>query len=125
MRLMPMGLTVAAGAVALLAFAPQAVSAPNPDGERLYSQKCAMCHRLNGSTSLGPSLRGVYGRKAGQASGYAYSAAMLKSGLSWNAQTLDNYLASPTKVVRGGKMVLAVPGAGDRAAIIGYLETLD
>jgi cytochrome c len=42
----------------------------------------------------------------------------------WDDQTLDSYLAAPTKVVPGTAMLVAVSGASDRADIIAYLKTV-
>ena len=33
------------------------------DGYQLYTQNCAICHSLDGSEKLGPSLNGIYGKK--------------------------------------------------------------
>jgi len=75
-----------------------------------------------GKNMLGPSLAGIMGRKAGTESGYNYSAAMKQSGLVWDGNTLDAYLADPQKLVPGNKMPF--PGLKtdhDRADIIAYL----
>jgi len=62
---------------------------------------------------------------SGHVAGFAYSPAMLKSGLTWDEATLDKYLANPMKTVPGTKMVF--PGLSDaaqRKAVIEYLKTL-
>src|SRR5687767_3291657 len=58
---------------------------------------CAACHSLEPERSLtGPSLSGVWGRKAGSLDGFArYSRALKESGLVWNEQTLDRWLRDP------------------------------
>jgi cytochrome c len=90
-------------------------------GQALYSQ-CAACHSLDEAPAmLGPHLKGIVGRKAGDAD-YVYSPAMRRSGLVWTAETLDAYLADPQAVVRGTKMPFAgMPDAKDRADVIAYL----
>lgn len=75
------------------------------------------------ANKIGPSHRGVFGRKAGLVSGYAYSPALKTSGIVWNDKTLDQWLLGPQKMVKGSKMYLAVPNAAERAAIIGYLKS--
>lgn len=76
---------------------------------------CATCHDLAGeATKIGPHLSRLEGRRAGGLPGYAYSQAMEKSGLVWDADTLDGFLASPQSVVPGNRMVS--PGVSDHAA---------
>ncbi|HVK42868.1 MAG: cytochrome c class [Phenylobacterium sp.] len=100
-----------------------ALAAPTP-GETAFKQRCAVCHTIApGATKMGPPLKGVVGRKAGTLAGYAYSPAMKASGLTWTAANLDKYLAKPAGVVPGTKMMIAVPDATQRAAIVTYLST--
>jgi cytochrome c len=101
----------------------QAVGAPS--GDQLFRQRCAMCHSVDRArtTPLGPNLAGVGGRRAGSTT-FAYSPALKASGLTWNAATLDRYLAAPTRVVPGTKMVIAVPNPAERAALVSYLATV-
>jgi len=90
---------------------------------RLVFRKCQACHSIEpGKNMLGPSLSGLIGRKAGTEAGYNYSPAMKSADIVWNAQTLDQYLSDPAKVVPGNKMPF--PGlktADDRADVIAYL----
>ena len=96
------------------------------NGEKLF-KKCAACHSVApGKKKVGPSLHGVLGRTAGSAEGYRYSKAMTaygRSGIVWDADTLDVYLEAPRKVVKGTKM--SFPGfkkAQDRADVIAFLK---
>jgi len=77
-----------------------------------------------GQERICPSLAGVVGRRAGTAPGYKYTDAMANSGLTWDQKTLDSFLTSTTAKVPGTAMAVALPNASERAAIIGYLETL-
>ncbi|MGY8664867.1 copper-containing nitrite reductase [Bradyrhizobium sp. UFLA05-109] len=90
---------------------------------RLVFRKCQACHSTEpGKNMLGPSLAGVIGRKAGTEAGYNYSPAMKSADIVWSAQTLDQYLTDPAKVVPGNKMPF--PGLKtdhDRADVIAYL----
>ncbi len=96
---------------------------PHP-GEVAFKQQCALCHTTDGSTSTGPTLLGVVGRPAASLPGFAYTKAMKKSRLNWDAETLDVFLANPMAKVPGSMMVTAVPDPAQRAAIIEYLQTL-
>ena len=50
---------------------------------------------------------------------------MRGSGLTWDAATLDAYIADPRRLVPGTKMSFAgVRSPDDRAAIVAYLESL-
>lgn len=92
-------------------------------GKTLFQQRCAMCHSVGQKGSaVGPNLAGVVGRKAGSAAKFNYSPAMKKSGMVWNAATLDAYLASPMSKVPGGRMAVSIPKADDRRDIIAYLD---
>jgi cytochrome c len=86
---------------------------------------CSACHAVvPGGRGSGPTLAGVWGRKAGTLPGYTYSAALKSSNIVWNAQTLDTWLEAPMKMVPGTRMVVGVPNAQARKAVIDYLETL-
>jgi cytochrome c len=76
---------------------------------------CAACHDLAGeAVKIGPHLKGLEGRRAGGLPRFAYSAAMQRSGLVWNARTLDAFLADPQRVVPGNRMIS--PGVADSSA---------
>ena len=93
-------------------------------GERVFQQRCAACHTVDPSVSrpTGPHLFGVYGRPAAAVDGFRYSRAMTESGLVWDHGTLDTYLESPMRMVRGTSMAFALPNAQQRADIIAYLR---
>src|SRR6267143_2534516 len=119
------------GAALLLALSAGAFAqdfAPHenlPQGEKLFEAQCATCHTVKaGVTGFGPSLSGVVGRRAGQAPGYTYSAAMANSGLTWDESTLDAFLTSSTQKVPGTSMPVALPDARVRSAIIAYLKSV-
>ena len=40
----------------------------------------------------------VFGRKTGQADGFSYTAANVNKGITWDEQTLFEYLENPKKV---------------------------
>lgn len=105
---------------------PAAAWAAPSQGETLFKQRCGTCHAIapGGPAKLGPALQGVMGAKAGTLPGPAASAAMKKSGITWDAATMDAYLAKPTTVVPGTKMLVGMPDAAQRKAVIAYLQTL-
>jgi cytochrome c len=90
-----------------------------------YAQ-CAACHSVEpGKHGIGPSMHGVYGTKAGEIAGYAFSEKLKASGLTWDDATLDQWLAGPMKMVPGTKMSFAgMSDPAKRAEIIAYMKTL-
>lgn len=104
-----------------------AAGAAHADGDAARGEQrfveCAACHTLQqGVNNVGPSLHGVFGRKAGEIADFRYSPAMKRSGITWTAQTLDSFIADPQKKVPGNRMPFAgMPDAGDRADLIAYL----
>jgi cytochrome c len=86
---------------------------------------CAACHSADGKNGLGPTLMGVYGRKAGSAAGFRYSPAMKKAATVWDDKSLDSFLADTQKAIPGNVMPFpGVPDAAQRAEIISYLKTV-
>jgi cytochrome c len=85
---------------------------------------CAACHRLDaGANEVGPSLHGIFSRKAGALADFRYSPAMKRSGVSWTAETLDKYLADPQTFIPANRMPYAgISNASDRADLIAYLQ---
>jgi cytochrome c len=96
-------------------------------GESVF-KVCRACHRVGpgARTILGPQLNGVVGRKAASLTGYAYSAAMKGSELTWDDATLAQLLRSPRAFVPGTRMTFAgIRKDEDIADVIAYLKTFD
>jgi cytochrome c len=102
----------------------EACRAADPAAGQQVFVKCERCHTLNGAANEnGPTLRGVFGRKAGTVPGWTYSEAMKASNVVWTPQTLDAYLAKPKEFIPDSTMNF--PGLKkpeERAALISYLE---
>ena len=113
--------TLAAGPLGVVA--QPVMSAPAPlSGVRLFVQQCAACHSLvPGETRVGPSLHNVVDSSAGMATGFAYSDALAKSGIHWDAQQLDRWLTDSNAAVPGSMMNFRQADAAKRQAIIAYL----
>jgi cytochrome c len=92
-------------------------------GEARFKE-CAACHRLDtGASEVGPSLHGVFSRKAGELADFRYSPAMKRSGVTWSAETLDKYIADPQAFIPANRMPYAgISNASDRADLIAYLQ---
>ena len=105
-----------------------AASAAHADGDAARGEKrfeeCVACHSTErGANAVGPTLYGVFDRKAGELADYRYSPALKRSGITWTAQTLDAFIADPQQVVPANRMPYAgMPDAGARADLIAYLQ---
>lgn len=99
---------------------PTLASAPAAFGQ------CAACHSIQpGKHGIGPSLVGVYGTRAGEIPGYAFSAALRNSGLVWDDATLDKWLDAPMQTVPGTKMTYGgLKDPAKRQQLIAWLKTL-
>ncbi|CAA7621068.1 Cytochrome C2 [Candidatus Terasakiella magnetica] len=86
---------------------------------------CKACHKVEaGKNGVGPSLAGVFGRKAGSAPGFKYSDAMAAAG-AWDEAALGKYLADPKGAIPGNKMAFAgLKKPEDVAAVVAYLKTV-
>jgi cytochrome c len=87
-------------------------------------QDCAACHRLEaGANNVGPSLHGIFTRKAGELIDFRYSPAMRRSGIAWTPETLETFIADPQSMVPANRMPYAgMANASDRADLIAYLQ---
>jgi len=87
-------------------------------------QECAACHRLDaGTNEVGPSLHGIFSRKAGELGDFRYSPAMKRSRITWTAETLEKYIADPQAFIPANRMPYAgMSNASDRADLIAYLQ---
>ena len=89
-----------------------------------FFKDCAACHRLEaGANEVGPSLHGIFSRKAGELGDFRYSPAMKRSGIVWTAETLDKFIADPQAAVPANRMPYAgLSNATDRADLVAYLQ---
>ena len=109
--------------LALAAALPAAAAGDPARGKDLYETYCTTCHSVD-QNKVGPAHRGVFGRKAGSAAGYPYSAALASSGVVWNEETLARWLSDPEKFIPGQKMGISVSDPKEREDLVAYLKTL-
>ena len=86
-------------------------------------EACRACHAADGAVNeVGPGLRGVFGRKAGERGDFRYSPALKRSNITWSPQTMNDFLADPQKAVPANRMPYdGVPDARDRADLIAFM----
>jgi cytochrome c len=95
-------------------------------GEKVYL-KCKACHENEkGVNKVGPTLKGIVGRKTASVEGFNYSDAMKAKGAAgqvWDEATLATYLPDPKAFVPGTKMAFGgLKKPEDVANIIAYLK---
>jgi cytochrome c len=119
----PLGICVATSALFLTSWTASA-EGDVAAGQQVFA-RCAPCHSATpGQNLVGPSLADVFGRKSGSEPGYSYSAALKSANITWDENTLDQFLSNPAGDVHGTKMFINVPNAADRQNVIAYLKTL-
>ena len=118
-------LILAAFASAVLFAGPAHAAGDAAKGEKVFT-KCKACHENEkGVNKVGPTLKGVVGRKAASVADYKYSDAMLAKGAEgvvWDEATLTAYLPDPKAFVPKTKMAFAgLKKPEDVADVIAYL----
>lgn len=97
-------------------------------GRTLFQQSCALCHATalekQAAAGQGPLLAGIVGRHAASLANFSYTKALQASDLTWDAGTLDRFLAGPQILVPGTAMAAAVSDSTDRRDLIAFLGTL-
>ena len=104
-------------------------SPPASNGERQFRRKCAICHTLgaDGERRAGPPLGGVVGRPAGAVEGYPYSEALARSGIVWDASSIDALFDRGPDIYLPGTIMPTqrIAEAEDRRDLIDYLARFE
>lgn len=110
-----------------LAFTPSANAAGDIDRGARAARACMACHSFAaGRHMTGPSLAGVWERKAGTAEGFGrYSDVLKHAAIVWNEKNLDAWLKNPAALVPGNTMTFAgIPDERTRADLLTYIEAV-
>lgn len=91
-------------------------------------KKCMACHDIDqGINKIGPTLKGVVGRKAGEEANYSYSDAFkakVAGGLVWDDANLTTWITAPQTFIPGTKMAFAgIKKPQDVANLIAFLKS--
>jgi cytochrome c len=115
----------AAAFLSLLFGADHAFSQGNAArGERVFGA-CAACHSLQPDQSMtGPSLAGLWNRKAGSLDSFTrYSPALKSANVVWNDKTLDDWITDPRHLIPGNEMTFdGIKDARQRADLLAFLK---
>ena len=112
----------------VLISAPTAHAQPLSGDAKLGAQlfgNCAACHSLVANKNMtGPSLAGVWGRKAGGLASFErYSPGLKSSKVIWDANTLDAWLKDPAAFVPGNYMTFrGIDDLKARTDLIAFLK---
>lgn len=117
-----MRLVFSIAVVGVIAGVSSAFAADANHGKELFTA-CLACHTER-SDALGPSLKGVLGRKAGSLEDFRYSNAMKRANFVWDEANLREYLRDPQEKVKGNRMPFSgFPNASDADDVVAYLAT--
>jgi cytochrome c len=111
----------ALGAV-IIACSATAARAADADHGKAVFQQCAACH-TDKPGAIGPSLRGVFGRKSASVDGFRYSDAMKRADLTWDEANLRQYISNPQAKVKGNRMPFGgLTNPKDLDDLVAYLK---
>jgi len=110
-------------ALSAIAFSTPAIAGDPVHGQELYESRCIACHSPD-ANRVGPKHRGVVGRVSGTVPDFNYSKAVKAAQVTWDEQSLDQWLTNPQAFIPGQKMNFRVNDPIDRADLIAYLRTL-
>ncbi len=94
-------------------------------GKQIYDTRCLGCHGdENTAGTIGPSLVGIVGRKAGTGESGVHSRALMESGIRWDEASLRRFLAAPSKQVPGTIMPVSVSDPQQIDDLLAYLRMI-
>jgi len=97
------------------------------NGAKIFKTKCSQCHSIDtdGKHGQGPNLHNIWGRLSGSANNYSYSTSMKNSNISWDENSLMDFLLAPKKYIKGTKMVFAgIKKEKERRSLIEYMKNI-
>jgi cytochrome c len=120
----PLIIALATAAAALTSSVVLGADGNPSHGQRIFGA-CGACHSLEANRNMtGPSLAGLWRRKAGGVESFArYSPALKSSAVVWDDQTLDAWLHDPALFVPGNTMTFrGIADTQQRADLLAFLK---
>lgn len=93
-------------------------------GQQLFNY-CAACHSLEPNQNMtGPSLAGLWNRRAGSLSSFSrYSDVLKSANVVWNDKTLDDWIKDPQHLIPGNDMPFpGIKNDKQRADLLAFLK---
>jgi len=93
-------------------------------GQQIFNN-CAACHSLEPNRNMtGPSLAGLWNRKAGSLASFSrYSDALKLSNIVWNDKTLDEWIKNPQHLIPDNSMPFqGIENPQQRADLLAFLK---
>ena len=110
--------------IVLLTLVAGPATAADANHGKVLFETCAACHS-DRTDALGPSLRGVVGRRSASLDGFRYSGPMRRANLVWDEENLRAYIRDPQAKVKGNRMPYGgMSDPKDVNDVIAYLATL-
>ena len=112
------------GAILLAALSGTSAAAADAEHGKALFQTCAACH-TDRPDALGPSLKGVVGRKSAALEDYRYSNPMKRANLVWDEDNLRTFIVDPQAKVKGNRMPFGgLSDPKDVDDVVAYLKIL-
>ena len=116
---------VLVAALSVLLHASAWAAEGNPSRGANLFENCAACHSLEPNKNMtGPSLAGLWKRRAGTVESFTrYSPALASSDITWDDKTLDAWLENPQHVIPGNTMTFpGISNPQQRADLLAFLK---
>jgi len=99
-------------------------------GKKLW-KKCKACHDTKpGKHKVGPSLAGIYGKKAGQVDGFTKYKGLKGADFEWDEDNLSDWIKDPKAFLKDKglppktTMNVKIKKEKDRENLVAYMKTL-
>jgi len=95
-------------------------------GRKVFAARCQTCHGVTGpaDSTLGPDLRGIYGRRVGDGNSGVHSRATHESTAVWDRESLRRFLSDAPQAVPGTLMTVRIVDQRELEALLDFLQTL-
>jgi cytochrome c len=110
------------GAGVVLALSAGSAGAADAEHGKVLYEACVACHSER-PDAMGPTLKGVFGRKSAAIEDFRYSSPMKRANLVWDEENLRAYIMDPQARVKGNRMPYGgVTDVSDVDDIIAFLK---